>query len=283
MDVIEYLQDGATKKSIINLILNNISEYAKINTHEKEKSTVELLCNCLISECVHSNQYSAFTNSTIKRIKDIYVDLIDRIRMIGEKDAMSEIEKIVTAHRAKLIAELKRSKWTGGDQAQYAPCSEYSSEFQLQILRLDENEIIDPIIDIGCGERHQLVSYLKKLGYNDIVGLDQYASSDPSIICCNWLEYEFGKNRFGTILAHMSFTNHCTRHACANDRMQIQYERKYHGILKSLKDGGRFIYAPAVRSMESALDSNKFIVTYYGNAQDNNLDTVHIERISGLS
>jgi hypothetical protein len=43
----------------------------------------------------------------------------------------------------------------------HVPCSEYSAELQMRILRLDLSTIKQPLIDIGCGSNANLVRYLR--------------------------------------------------------------------------------------------------------------------------
>lgn len=280
MTVIEYLEDLETRNKIIDLIQDNIFLYQGIDTSKKIQDLTGILYNQFVEECVQNNQYISLSNKSITNINDIYQNMIINFRKLVEKNyTRKDIELIVIDHRSKLIHELKNNVFSDRNNQIYIPCAEYSPEFQQKILRITNKNIQEPIMDIGCGKQYGLIHFLKESGYHKVYGIDQYTSSEPFIICCNWFEYEFEKNTFGTVVAHMSFTNHFRRSIILDDDKKMMYQDKYFEILESLKDKGMFIYTPAVKKIEKELDQKKFKVMYYSNTQDENLDTVTIERL----
>lgn len=264
---------------MVELIWGNRVKYHILDNMDKIRSAAAYSYNYFMSQCVHNNQYISFTNSTIRRIKDIYNDLFCTIAKLGLRSSIADVEKIVIDHRAKLIAELKPCIQVDDYEIQHALCSEYSGDFQWHILRLDEQKLIEPILDVGCGEKNQLVKQLRRAGYVNVFGIDQYTSLDDSIICGNWLDFVFRKDTFGAIIAHMSFSNHFARQIFLDSAKQSIYAQKYHEILESLKEGGRFIYTPSLGKIESDVDLNKFDIKYYSNTCDRNPDTVHVVKI----
>ena len=63
---------------------------------------------------------------------------------------------------------------------------------------------MQPIMDIGCGQKASLVKEFQGMGLK-AYGIDQYISKEPYLICENWLDYSFYDTKWGTIIAHMSF------------------------------------------------------------------------------
>ncbi|WP_207263905.1 class I SAM-dependent methyltransferase [Desulfovibrio sp. Huiquan2017] len=279
MNIVEYLQSEKTRNSIVELIWSNRVQYHIFENVDKMRSAAAHSYNYFISQCVHNNQYISFTDLAIRHIKSIYDDLFRTIARLNLRSSIAEVEKIVIDHRAKLIAELKLCVQADDYKIQHALCSEYSGDFQWQILRLDEQKLIEPILDVGCGEKNHLVKQLRLAGYVDVFGVDQYANSDRSIICGNWLDLKFKKGTFGAIIAHMSFSNHFARQIFLGSAKQSIYAQKYHEILESLKEGGRFMYTPALEKIESDVDLNRFDIKYYSNTCDRNLDTVHVVKV----
>ena len=281
MTVIEYLQDLQTRNKIIDLIRENIFLYQGINTDKKIQDLTGVLYNKFVEECVQNNQYISLSNKSITNINEIYQTLIFDLRGLIKKEyTRADIEDIVIDHRGKLIHELTNNVFSDKTRQIYIPCAEYTPEFQQKILKLPNRKLPEPILDIGCGKHHGLINSLKESGYHIVYGIDQYTSSEPSVICCNWFEYEFEKRTFGTVLAHMSFTNHFRRSIILDDDKRGMYQDKYFEILESLRAGGLFIYTPAVKQVEKELDTTNFKITYHRNTKDENLDTVTIERSS---
>ena len=103
------------------------------------------------------------------------------------------------------------------------------------------------------------MTYLKDLGL-DIIGIDRFASECHYCFKTDWLEYNYGISRWGSIISNMSFSNHFVHHHHREDGNFIAYARKYMEILNSLKPGGSFFYAPSLPFIEKYLDLNTFSV-----------------------
>ena len=64
-----------------------------------------------------------------------------------------------------------------------------------------------------------------------------------------------------------------------NDKKVHLYEKKYYEILGALKKNGLFIYTPSLISVEQKVDTKKYSIKRYKNAEDRELDTVIITRL----
>jgi len=278
-NIINYLSDEKTKHDIIKTIQDNLYLYQGINTEEKIQSLSGSLYNYFATECVHNNQYASLSNATINKINLIYRDLILSLRNLSlQNNSVNNLEPIVSDHRNRLIEALRQNTHSKDQKQIFIPCSEYTGEFQVQLLRLKDIAMLEPMIDIGCGRQHQLITYLRTHGYEKTYGIDQYASDDKRIFRCNWFDFNFHLDTWGTVLAHMSFSNHFRRSILNQDEERGIYQEKYHEILNSLISGGCFIYSPSLRCIENGIDTSRYSVTYYPNLKDRNLDTVCVRR-----
>lgn len=274
--IIRYLQSGQNLKPIVASILNNRGFYESIVDHSRDSLLVSLQ-NMFVSECVKANQYVRIGSIHSAQIYKVYEQLVEEIQdlLLGTFDASSVLH-LVGKHRERLIVLLGNID----DKELFneiVPCAEYSVGFQKSILRIGQNVLSEPILDVGCGRRHSLVSSLLQNGYSKVYGLDQYASTEPFILSGNWIEWNFGEANWGTIVSHMAFSNHC-RNAIFLRKNDEIYRSKYHELLGSLKIGGTFIYTPRVMDFENDLDGNQFIVSLFQNSSDRDLDTVIVER-----
>jgi hypothetical protein len=279
-NVIQYLQSTDTEEQIIGLINKNICLYQNIDTTEKIQSFSGLLYNQFVKECVQDNQYISLSNKTMTAVNNVYRELIRNLQVLGcQKYSYEQLCGIVGAHRQRLIQVLKSNEYDDLTNQILIPCAEYSGKFQSQILRTDINRLTEPVIDIGCGKNYELVKALRSSGYSQVYGLDQYVSDDIKIQCSNWFDYSFRKNTWGTVIAHMSFSNHLRRALIDTGGNKKKYREKYLEILESLKEGGVFIYTPSVKEIENRLDIKRYKVQYYKNMSDANLDTVYVRKI----
>jgi hypothetical protein len=278
-NIIQYLQSEETKIRIMKLINDNILLYQGIDTEEKIQKFSGLTYNQFVRECVQNNQYISLSNKTINEINGMYKQLIVNLRLLSRKEYHdADLQEIVDAHRVRLIAAIKSNEYDDLNDQLFIPCAEYTGGFQNEILRTGVNQLAEPIIDVGCGNHHELIKVLRNNGYSEVYGLDQYITSDVKIVCSNWFDYTFRKNTWGTVIAHMSFSNHLRRSIINKDENQKKYTEKYNEIIESLKKEGSFIYTPSVKIIEDEIDRKKYEVNYYMNMNDRNLDTVYIKK-----
>jgi hypothetical protein len=73
------------------------------------------------------------------------------------------------------------------------------------------------------------------------------------VIKGDWLNFEFGVNRFGTIVSHQAFSLHFLRHHLTPGDLARRYAVAYRAILGSLRKNGRFVYAPGLPFIERLL------------------------------
>lgn len=129
--------------------------------------------------------------------------------------------------------------------------SEYTPELQLGLLGLDVATLQGPVLDIGCGTKASLVLALRARG---IVaeGIDRDA--DPALATvADWLRYDYGVDRWGTVISHLGFSLHLLHHHLAGRSAAFGYAEVYMQVLRSLRPGGLFAYAPGLPFLERLL------------------------------
>ena len=238
--------------------VKTISNMGKINPDTKEY-LIDYTTDKAIEAFCRVNQYYSFDLNAKTQLRKIYSDLFENIQT-----STNPIESISKSHYENLKSWLKENnpfaeKIYKKDDKIVSPvaCSEYSAELQCTILQLDVQQLMQPILDIGCGSNGHLVHYLKNLGL-EVYGIDRFKFTDPNLITSDWLEYEYGKEKWGTIVSNLGFSNHFNHHNLREDGNYIGYGKTYLSILNSLKIGGSFHYAPDLPFIEKYLDQNQF-------------------------
>jgi hypothetical protein len=243
--------------------VNAISKIDQLKTCT-QLSLIDYATDKAIEEFHRVNQYYTFDIKAKNNLKNIYSELIDDIQL--NKHSIEDISK---RHYEKLRVWIKESnsfaeKIYKNADAKVDPvaCFEYTPQLQISILKIDIRAILEPVLDIGCGFNGHLVNYLKEQGV-DAHGIDRYIFPLSYFETADWLEYNYGKERWGTIVSNLGFSNHFNHHNLREDGNYIEYGKTYMNILHSLKIGGCFHYAPDLPFIENFLDSSQFQVTKY--------------------
>ncbi|WMJ81650.1 class I SAM-dependent methyltransferase [Clostridium sp. MB40-C1] len=146
-------------------------------------------------------------------------------------------------------------------QAHLLVCSEYSADFLIQLLALDKQRLIEPILDIGCGRNANLINYMRNIGI-EAYGIDRNIPNftDSTLFNADWFEFDYGVSKWGTIISNLSFCSHFLYHHLQNDELANTYAYKFMEILNSLKIGGTWIYAPSIPFFEDLLPKEKYTI-----------------------
>ena len=137
--------------------------------------------------------------------------------------------------------------------------SEYTPELQLALLGLDEPGLQTPVLDIGCGMKAALVRKLRARGVAT-QGIDRDADPQTATVA-DWLRYDYGVDRWGTIVSHLGFSLHLLHHHLAGRPAAFVYAELYMQILRSLRPGGVFAYAPGLPFLERLLPRTTYQCT----------------------
>lgn len=240
-----------------------ISNIDRLNPDSKQ-SLIDYATDKAIEEFCRVNQYYAFDLKAKNNLRKIYSDLFENIQT-----KTNSVEEISEKHYKKLKSWLKENNpfaekiyQNGDEKVSPVACSEYTPKLQIDILQIDIKHLIQPVLDIGCGINGHLVNYLKNQGI-EVYGIDRFKFSTTNLITADWLEYDYGTEKWGTVVSNLGFSNHFHHHNLREDGNFIEYGKTYMNILNSLKVGGCFHYAPDLPFIEKYLDNKQFDLRKY--------------------
>lgn len=261
-------------EEISGMIQDSESEvYQYFNNLDDEK--IEYISNFMTNKCIkiflYNNQYLYFEENYELVIKDIYINLLKTIKSLVCKSKLTseKLQEIIHDHHInlkKFLIETNRNEMLNIDKYEKnikpTVCSEYSAIFQLNILGIDLNNISEPILDIGCGTNGNLVKYLREIGL-DAYGIERDVDIETEFIeKVNWLEYKVEKNKWGTIISNMAFSNHFFHNHINKNPIEVEYFNKFKEILEGLKKSGTFVYAPGLEFIEEIFEDEYKIVKF---------------------
>ncbi len=254
--------DSIKNMQFISETLNTIEDINTIDI-ETENILIDYATDKCLEEFCRVNQYLSFNNADKSKLRTIYVNLITSI-----KSKKQPINQISENHYQDLKGWIQSSNpytndlYTNkGEKLEPITCSEYSAEFQLSVMNIDLTKIMEPVLDIGCGKQANLVNFLREKGIKAF-GIDRFAENNSSTIKSDWLEYDYGNLKWGTIISNLGFSNHFYHQHLRNDGNFLEYAKKYMQILNSLKVGGKFYYAPSLEFIEKYLSSSEYKVNH---------------------
>jgi hypothetical protein len=214
----------------------------------------------LVERIYAVNQYIQVDELTWRALKQIYIQswrkLIESRDIEGTLRGFHypQIQAVLEGVYPPALKEALRRIPTVHE----VPCSEYSPELQLRLFRLDPVTLREPLLDIGCGSRAQLVTYLRTHGV-EACGIDRSLKVHaPYLTKIDWFAYHFEPGRWGTIVANLSFTNHFVYAGHYDPEAAKRYPAKYLQILASLAPGGSFRYAPEVPMLERLIYETEY-------------------------
>jgi hypothetical protein len=163
------------------------------------------------------------------------------------------------AHRGlfAIVDELDRASPAPGFAYRDLVCEEYSPELQLRVLGLAADELLEPILDLGCGERALLVNHLASYGKRAL-GIDRVAEPRRGVLAGDWLETPLPADTFGTVISHLGFSHHFSFQHLSSGATLERYARRYMQILNALAAGGTFAYAPGLGFVEEHLPPERW-------------------------
>lgn len=241
-------------QSIEKLKLDNITE-DQINILSKYS------VNTLSYYLYKDNQYIYFNNEALEDLEKIYQDFF--IKLLKNHNR----QKTIKSHHEKikdfLITTnpfLKRINSNEEKMVKTFLCCEYSGEFQLNLFNIKFEDIIGPVLDIGCGEHANLVNFLNNNGII-ATGIDRKITRRQHTIECDWFDYSFKEKEYGVIFSNNAFPIHFINSLNNNQNIPM-YTRLFFRILNSLKEGGYFYYAPSIPFIEKYINDKEYTVSY---------------------
>ncbi|MHC1777226.1 MAG: class I SAM-dependent methyltransferase [Lentimicrobium sp.] len=274
--------DGVpASNEFIKLLAHNLKKINNLSV-EQEQELIEYTTDKVLQEFCRINQYYSFGAAERKVLRDIYAVLFSNIRT-----SSSSMAALSETHFINLRNFLYKSNPFAGKiypqlnlALEPVACSEYTPELQLEVLSLNIKELMEPVLDIGCGRKGTLVNYLRDEGI-EAHGFDRLPENQPFLTSADWLEYPYGDSKWGTIVSNLGFSNHFHHHHLREDGDFMRYAEKYMEILNSLKPGGSFHYAPGLPFIEVHLNKDQYQL-FVQNIGKDSFKSTKIKRIHTL-
>lgn len=194
-----------------------------------------------------------------RALDDLHGRVLDGIAFALERERTTDalapaLAQLLSAHQRGVAALL----------ANVGPrevvCSEYSPALQLSLLGLSIDKLVEPILDLGCGEHARLVEELRGKG-KQAFGVDRVATPGEFVTQADWFSFDLEPGKWGTIVSHLGFTNHFLHHHLRNSDEAFRYARRYMDVVRALASGGTFAYTPGVPFVEQHLPRTVYEVT----------------------
>jgi hypothetical protein len=229
--------------------------------------------NELVEHCIDStkrytyerNQFVNFTAEYDELLNAEYADFIRQIRsaLRNSEDKASlgtEMVSILQVHHERLRLVMVSYCVTYQDNDLHknpllrtVPCEEYSTPFQLSILGLTLDELIEPVLDVGCGSNGALVNYLREHGIC-AYGVDRLAPEGPYFFRNDWFGFDYSSQAWGSVLAHQSLSTHFI-YAYLQQPVSIEkFAKLTMKILSGLHKNSYLSYAPGMPFFEKQIE-----------------------------
>lgn len=215
------------------------------------------------------SQYVEWDEAAHQRLEPLFATYYARLgELLASAGGVEDLEaRLVLAHEGHLgrLARFVSSLWREGAEPNEqialtdTVSSEYSAGLQLEVLGIEASALQGPVLDLGCGPSALLVHHLRNLGF-EAFGLERSPTDARYVWRGDWLKTDFGRDHWGTVIAHLSFTNHFVLHHAASEETAGEYAQAYLRILRSLVLGGSFVYAPGLPFIEGLLPADEFRV-----------------------
>jgi len=241
---------------------NNIKlmrQYKDSISDSDKEYLISFLVHGLVYNLTSVNQYYNFSKKDYQKIKILYLTLYDEIINSNltdlelEDNHFTRIQEFIKTTNPSIYKQNLNNNYS----VLKAVCAEYSAEFQIDLLGIEINKIEQPVLDIGCGKAGSLVNFFISKNIKTF-GIDRAVKNNANFLKTNWLEYNYGLEKWGTVISNISFSSHFLNHFLSNDNFVNDYSHTYINILKSLKKGGKFIYAPSLIMIENLLDTSLY-------------------------
>ena len=226
------------------------------------RDLAKVAASALIDRVYITNQFIQISSQAKETLEGTYLRTWEHL--IETKDIESCLRNFHYPRLAEWIGELypeslKRDLAFNAQIGQVS-CQNYSAELQLGLLKLDPDKLEQPVLDVGCGRSAYLVEHLREK-HISAYGLDRSVEAGKEYLKeGNWLETAFEDCKWGTVLSHLAFSNHFAFVEKFHVDQTPIYVAKYQEILRSLKPGGSFIYAPSSLTLEQTVDRSQYSI-----------------------
>lgn len=228
----------------------------------------DALHRLFLRSLLHRNPFATVGPAEDTALRGAFERLLDDLRdaLGSARGRTARVAAALAAHRTRLrraVASIDRAQRLDRDGfvLRVVPWSEHDPRVQFEVLGLDSAALVPPVLDLGCGPSGALVRRLRAAGI-DAVGLDRVAVDEPPFIAADWLEFPLAPAAWGTVISHLGFSLHFLHHHLRPGGEAARHARRYMEILRSLRPGGAFVYAPSLPFVEAHLPADAWRVEY---------------------
>lgn len=242
---------------------------ADLATEVSRQAFASRMAEGMLRYMTRGYQYIDIAEVEQPRLEATYFRFVDDLSRMSAIEARADwshaLESVLRHHHDRLrqwvAAELEAVGALGTISRGVMPaCGQYSPEIQLAVLGIEPGSLSGPILDLGSGEEGLLVRALRAMGHSPVIGVDQNAAT-PDLLRGSWFEAPLPQNHWSLVIAHQSFSLHLLHAHLQSEGRATRYVRHYMTILRALRIGGRFAYAPNLPFLEALLPIEQFHVT----------------------
>jgi hypothetical protein len=208
---------------------------------------------------IGEKERTTLTAEYVRFLCDFQTMLLGRKQNIHLPNMLKEVLAVHQTHLEQFVLDLASENLSRDFVFSTPVCSYYSPELQLRILHTQGEHLLEPILDVGCGQTGELVHFLRSQG-KQAIGVERCGSNSRFIMNADWLDFPFVEDCWGTIISHMAFSNHFLHHYLRRGGHPEQYARRYMDMLSALKPQGSFLYTPGVPFIEELLPREEYLV-----------------------
>ncbi|WP_051313129.1 hypothetical protein [Sporocytophaga myxococcoides] len=246
-----------------NNMLSNRHKFAEIFSEDAiQEDLIDYTLSKVLHELFHTNQYITVNERDKSILRKVYKKLLSELcdQQLSLSDISSRHFTRLTTWLSYSNPHIEKSNPSDKKSASEVVCAEYSADLQLELLDINPENLMEPILDVGCGEHAQLSTFLKGKELK-VFGIDRLLYQKKSWLSeISWFEFEFKPGNWGTIISNLSFSSHFLNNHLREDGKFMEYAQKYMEILHSLKQGGTYHYAPSLPFIEEHLDKKTYKV-----------------------
>ncbi|MBN1154232.1 hypothetical protein JXB12_04855 [candidate division KSB1 bacterium] len=217
-----------------------------------------------------NNQFIYFDRETESLIKSEYIDFLEFVLdcLLASFSVTTFTNHFFAAlvnHQNQMRFILKNRTFLDDDEyflkylLKPTISEDYSAEFQLDLFNIDPTHLMQPVLDLGCGLKGDLVNYLDQIGMQ-VIGIDRIAPSGDNFVTRDWFHFDYRSDFWGTIIAHQSLSTHFIFSHSTSASLAQKYAKLMMKIIEGLKIGGKFYYAPGLPFFEEHLDEKSSIL-----------------------
>jgi hypothetical protein len=230
-------------------------------------AVVQQLVGRTVRQLHARNQFLHIDEAAMRELAAMHERFVPALRSAlaradSEQQLKTRVQEVLRSHVASLGGVLLRLDEPGRNHGMVfreVKCAQYEPVLQLRVLGLEPETMLDPVLDLGCGESAALVRHLRDLGH-EAFGIERVGQVSELLVGTDWLQTPLQPGAWGTVLSHLGFSNHFLHEHLRVGGLAERYAHKYMELLRALKPGGSLVYSPGLPFVETLLSREAYSV-----------------------